>query len=86
MTAFYFYYSVLFSVIFSSCSAMITTGKRATQGLVLAGAKTHQEKKHYNKNQQLASHIQEKGQLEKRYDQYMRAFSVCMDAKGYSVR
>jgi len=61
-------------------------GKRAAQGAVLMGAKTRQDKKQYYQQQQLNSQLQKKQYLEEQYDQYIRAFSVCMDAKGYSVR
>jgi hypothetical protein len=61
-------------------------GKRAAQGAVLAGSKTRQDKKQYQKEQQLNGQLQKKQQLEEQYDKYMRAFAVCMDAKGYSVK
>ena len=61
-------------------------GKRAVQGVVLSGARTQQDRKQYQRDQQLNSHLAKKAELEKQYDQYIRAFSVCMDAKGYSVR
>ena len=35
---------------------------------------------------QMNHKLGQKQQLENQYDKYTRAFSVCMDAKGYSVR
>jgi len=61
-------------------------GKRAAQGAVLMGSRSRQESKQYYQDQQLNSQLQKKQQLEEQYDQYIRAFSVCMDAKGYSVK
>ena len=61
-------------------------GKRATQGIVLAGSRTRQDRRQYNKDKQLDGHLDKKMQLEEQYSTYIRAFSVCMDAKGYSVK
>jgi hypothetical protein len=61
-------------------------GKRAVQGAVLGGSRTRQDRKQYQKEQQLNGHLQKKTQLEEQYDKFMRAFAVCMDAKGYSVK
>jgi hypothetical protein len=61
-------------------------GKRAVQGVVLSGSRTRQDRKQYQKEKQLEGHLQKKIELEEQYDKYMRAFSVCMDAKGYSVK
>ena len=61
-------------------------GKRAVQGVVLSGSRTRQDRKQYQKEEQLNSHLQKKVELEEQYDKYMRAFAVCMDAKGYSVK
>ena len=61
-------------------------GKRAVQGVVLSGSRTRQDRKQYNKEKQLDGHLDKKMQLEEQYSTYIRAFSVCMDAKGYSVK
>jgi hypothetical protein len=61
-------------------------GKRAAQGAVLMGSRTRQDRKQYQNDQQLNHHLQKKTQLEDQYDKFMRAFAVCMDAKGYSVK
>lgn len=61
-------------------------GKRAVQGVVLSGSRTRQDRKQYQREEQLDGHLQKKTELEEQYGQYVRAFSVCMDAKGYSVK
>ncbi len=61
-------------------------GKRALQVGMLGTAKAVQEKKQYQKQQQMNQKLGQKQQLENQYDKYTRAFSVCLDAKGYSVR
>ena len=61
-------------------------GKRAVQGVVLSGSRTRQDRQQYQRDQQLNGQLQRKMQLEEQYDKYMRAFAVCMDAKGYSVK
>lgn len=61
-------------------------GKRAAQGVVLAGSRTRQDRRQYHREEQLDGHLQKKQMLEEQYNKYVRAFSVCMDAKGYSVK
>ena len=61
-------------------------GKRAVQGVVLSGSRARQDSKQAYKEKQVQSLIAKQQQLLEQYDEYMRAFAVCMDAKGYSVR
>ena len=61
-------------------------GKRAIQVGMLGASKAIQDKKQYQQQQQMDQKLGQKQQLENQYDKYTRAFSVCMDAKGYSVR
>jgi len=61
-------------------------GKRAAQGAVLMGSRARQDKKQYYRDEQMNSHLKKKQQLQEQYDAYIRGFTVCMDAKGYSVK
>ena len=61
-------------------------GKRAVQGVVLSGSKARQDSKQAYKEKQVQSLTAKQQQLLSQYDDYMRAFSACMDAKGYSVK
>ena len=61
-------------------------GSGATKG-VLAGAIVARNNKKEAANEQAAQqNAAEINNLLAQYDQYMRALSVCMDAKGYSVK
>jgi len=53
---------------------------------MLGTAKAVQDKKQYQQQQQMNQKLGQKQQLEDQYNKYTRAFSVCLDAKGYSVR
>ena len=61
-------------------------GKRAVQGVVLSGSRTRRDRREYQQNQELNYQVEKKDLLLEQYNKYTRAFSVCMDAKGYSVR
>jgi len=61
-------------------------GKRAVQAAVLSGSRARQEKKQAYQEKQYQSQANKQQQLLSQYDDYIRAFSVCMDAKGYSVK
>lgn len=61
-------------------------GKRAIQLGMLGASKAVQDKKQYQQQQQMDQRLGQKQQLKNQYNKYTRAFSVCMDAKGYSVR
>ena len=61
-------------------------GKRAVQVGMLGASRAVQDKRQYQQQQQMSQKLSQKQQLENQYNAYTRAFSVCMDAKGYSVR
>lgn len=62
------------------------TGKRAAQGAVLAASRSRQARKQAYQNKQASSNAKTRQNLETSYDKYSRAYSACMDAKGYSVK
>lgn len=61
-------------------------GSGAARGAVLLGAKGHEDQRKAQEEAAIQSQYAKRQQLEEQLQTYMRAFSVCMDAKGYSVK
>jgi len=61
-------------------------GKRAIQGGMFAGMRSRDARKKSAQEQRVASQVYRKEQLMVQYNSYFRAFSACMEAKGYSVK
>ena len=61
-------------------------GSRAAQGALGGGMQYRQSKKTMAAQQKQNRQAQKTQNLMRDYDAYLRGFSVCMDAKGYSVR
>jgi hypothetical protein len=61
-------------------------GAGAAKGAVLMASKGRQEQQKAQQQAAVDSQYAQREQLEQQYDTYSRAFSVCMDAKGYSVK
>lgn len=61
-------------------------GGDAAKGAVLGGILTHEKQKDINRDQEIRQETLQLEELEEQYETYMRAFTVCMDAKGYSVK
>jgi hypothetical protein len=61
-------------------------GSGAAKGAVLLAAKNREDQRKVQQQAAVEGQYAQKEQLEQQYDTYLRAFSVCMDAKGYSVK
>lgn len=62
------------------------TGKGAAIGAVVGGVRGRRAKKSHDAQQQAANNAGADAQEKKMADDYKRAFSVCMEAKGYTVK
>lgn len=61
-------------------------GAGAAKGALFMAAKGRQDKQKAQQQAAVDSQYAQREQLEKQYDTYIRAFSACLDAKGYSVK
>ena len=61
-------------------------GAGAAGGAAIGIFKSRDARKKSEQEQRTTSQHYRKQQLETKYDKYLRAYSACMDAKGYSVR
>ena len=61
-------------------------GRTAAQGTVLGGLYGYEKIKGEEKTVAKEELASTKEGLQEQYDSYMRAFSVCMEAKGYNVK
>jgi len=61
-------------------------GKRAIQGGMMTGMRSRDERKKAEHQQRVGNEVHRQEQFKADYSKYIRAYSVCMDAKGYSVK
>lgn len=61
-------------------------GAGAAKGAVLAASRGRQAQKKAQQDQAIQNEYAKKEQLEAEYQKFQRAFSACMEAKGYSVK
>ena len=61
-------------------------GSDAVKGAVLGGILTHEKQKDKSEELEYRKDTLDKEDLEGQLDRYMRAFTVCLEAKGYSVK
>jgi hypothetical protein len=61
-------------------------GAGAAKGAVLMGARGRSQNREAQEKQAVENGYAKKQQLEEEYQKFQRAFSACMEAKGYSVK
>lgn len=61
-------------------------GEGAAIGAIVGGLRSRRAKKSREAQQQAQNNANEEAQEQKMTDDYKRAFSVCMEAKGYTVK
>lgn len=61
-------------------------GSRAAQGALAAGMRSRQRRQYQAAAQKQQNAIRREQNLEQEYNDYLRAFSACMEAKDYSVK
>ena len=61
-------------------------GKRALQGGMFAGMRGRDQKKQAAQDQKVQNQESRLRSLEAEYAKYLRGFTACMEAKGYSVK
>lgn len=61
-------------------------GSGAARGALLLASKGREDRRKAQEEADTQSQYAKRQQLEEQRQTYMRAFSVCMDAKGYSVK
>ena len=62
------------------------TGEGAAIGAIVGGLRGRRAKKYGEAQQQRQNEASAKAQEQKMADDYKRAFSVCMEAKGYTIK